>query len=167
MSKTKILFHVKVADPARTFYDMASGLYVAQDNIEPVFIETPAVKLALQRGGLIKVNPTEKAELPPENETLTTPTTPETPDTNLDSETSRQESSEEGSDESEDAGEGSDTPEDEQTTGNEDGEEEEEGAGGEETTGGQDDDDDDEPKSLKDLVKSKTLGKQAPKAHKR
>ena len=164
MSKTKILFHVKVADPARTFYDMASGLYVAQDNIEPVFIETPAVKLALQRGGLIKVNPTEKAELPPENETLTTPTTPETPDTNLDSETSRQESSEEGSDESEDAGEGSDTPEDEQTPDN--GEGEESTDGGEETSGDQDDDDD-EPLSLKDLVKTKIAGKTSNKSAKK
>lgn len=146
--KTKILFHVKVADPARTFYDMASGLYVSQDKVEPVYLETPAVRQALQRGGLIKVQPVieeDEPALPPPATAPEVPTVPET------SETSTQESPEEGADESSEGEEAPAITEDEQPAGNDEGDEEPQ------TT--EEEDTEEQELSLKDLVKGKLSGK--------
>ena len=91
MTDLKPPFWVKLHDPSRTFYDVATGLYIAQDQKKQVTILSAFIKDALHADGLIHCDP-------PQEEKQEEETTDSSKQESTEEETKAPESTEENSD---------------------------------------------------------------------
>lgn len=155
-------FFVKMADPARTFYDPTTGVYIAQDQVQEISVVSRTIRESLMAGGLVYCDPPQIQTGGLVNQ-----------ETGVN--TSTQIGAEGGTGASEGSEEETNTTEGEETQGNLPGQEEEtqeEETQGEETQTGeetQDEDEEEKELSLSDITKlaKKTAGVFTKKKHTR